>query len=177
MSEPLSQSAFPLSWPVSWKRATYRESSIFGERSVERCTREILYQLRLLGVGDFNVIISANIPLRRDGLPRSDFRQPLDPGVAIYFKLKNRPCVLACDKWRKVEDNLWAIAKDIEAQRGRIRWGVGSVEQAFAGYTALPAPGESGAATWWAVLGVPHNATFEVTRDAYRDQARKSFGQ
>ncbi len=168
-----SQQAYPLSWPPAWKRFTgYRDRARFGDHSIEGCTSEILHQLKLLGVGDYNVVISTNIPIRRDGLPYSGWRQPADPGVAVYFKLKGRPCVLACDMWRKVEENLWAIAKDIEAQRGRIRWGVGSVEQAFAGYTALPAPGDSGAATWYQVLGCAHDAPFDVAKDAFLAKAK-----
>jgi hypothetical protein len=168
-----TQNAFPLSWPPAWKRATWRNSSNFGKHSVDGGTSEILRQLKLLGVGDYNVVISTNVPLRNDGLPRSNAPAPSDPGVAIYFKLKNRPCVLACDKWAKVEDNLWAIAKDIEAQRGRVRWGVGSVEQAFAGYTALPPPGETVSATWYNVLGVSSDANYETALEAYRSEAMK----
>jgi hypothetical protein len=168
-----TQNAYPLSWPPAWKRNSVRCSSNFGERSIDKCTREILRNLKLLGCGDWNVVISTNVPLRNDGYPRSNGTRPLDPGVAVYFKLKNRPCVLACDKWNCVEDNLWSIAKDIEAQRGRIRWGVGSVEQAFAGYTALPAPGESGAAAWYNVLGVSADATYESALEAYRAEAMK----
>lgn len=167
-----TQNAYPLSWPPAWKRNQVRSRSNFGNHSVDRTTSEILHQLKLLGVGNYNVVISTNIELRRDGLPRSNGPAPADPGVAVYFKLKNRPCVLACDKWAHVEDNLWAIAKDIEAQRGRIRWGVGSVEQAFAGYTALPAPGESGAPAWYNVLGVSASATFEQARSAYITKAQ-----
>lgn len=163
-----TQNAFPLSWPPAWKRAAVRSTSSFGNHSVDRAVGEILHQLKLLGCGDWNVVVSSNVPLRRDGLPKSGERQPSDPGVAIYFQLNKRPCVLACDKWNKVEDNFWAIAKDIEAQRGRIRWGVGSVEQAFAGYTALPAPGTNGGAKWWQILHVPETATYEQTVGAYR---------
>jgi hypothetical protein len=46
--------------------------------------------------------------------------------------------VLACDKWSSVADNLAAIAHHIEALRAVDRYGVGFLEQAFAGYTALP---------------------------------------
>lgn len=162
-----TQNAYPLSWPPAWKRSQTRATSNFANHSVAETAAEILRQLGLLGVPDQNVVISTNIELRLDGLPRSNGPQVRDPGVAVYFKLKGRDCVLACDKWAHVEDNLWAIAKDIEAQRGRIRWGVGSVEQAFAGYTALPAPGESGAPAWYNVLGVPVTATIEQARSAY----------
>jgi DnaJ-like protein len=170
---PMStQQAYPLSWPGAWKRTGWRHASTFGRHSMEGCAVEIYRQLKLLKVGDYNVVISTNVKLRQDGLPYSNQGQPTDPGAAVYFKLKNRPCVLACDKWAKVEDNLWAIAKDIEAQRGRIRWGVGSVEQAFAGYTALPAPGESGCATWYEILGVKHDATFEQAKEAFLRESK-----
>lgn len=140
---------------------------------MEAATKEILRQLGLLGVRDWLVIISTNVPLRKDGVPYSNQRQPIDGGAAIYFKIKDRPRVLAVDKWNRVEDNLWAIAKDIEAQRGRIRWGVGTLEQAFAGYTALPAPGTTGSA-WWDALGVKHDCTFEQAKTAFREKAFKA---
>ena len=44
-----------------------------------------------------------------------------------------------------------AIAAHVECIRGIDRYGVGSIEQAFAGYDALPAPGA--AKPWWQVLG------------------------
>jgi hypothetical protein len=90
--------------------------------------------------------------------------------VALYFALKEKPVVLACDKWRRVADNIWAIAKHIEALRGQERWGVGSIEQAFRGYMALPERSE--ASSWWKVLGVALNATPEQIKEAYR---RKSL--
>lgn len=119
-----------------------------------------------------SIVISTNVKLRRDGFPLSNQGQPDDPGAAVYFRLKNKPAVLACDSWRKVEHNLWAIAKHIEALRGQERWGVGSIEQAFAGYLRLPAPGESGAPVWYAVLGCSADATFVEARIAYIETAK-----
>jgi hypothetical protein len=113
-------------------------------------------------------VLSTNVKLRLDGRPYSGVAQPADPGAAVYFELKGKPVSLACDKWRRVEDNVWAIGKHVEAIRGQNRWGVGSVEQAFRGYMALPGIGESTASTWWQVLGVPINSTEEVVREAYR---------
>lgn len=176
------QQAFPLSWPPSWKRFTgirprakfLRVGSAGAKRALtlnESCTA-VLLELKRLGVGDWNVVISTNVRLRPDGLPYSNQAQPTDPGAAVYFKITGKDRVLACDKWDRVEDNLMAIAKDIEAQRGRIRWGVGSVDQAFAGYTALPPVGASNGGAWWDVLGTAHDATFEAVQDAYREKAK-----
>jgi len=115
-------------------------------------------------LGAAEVVLSTNVELRLDGMPRADRSQPADPGVAIYFKLKARDIALACDKWDRVADNVIALAKHIEAMRGMDRWGVGSVEQAFRGYEALPAPDP-----WWMKLGLagPTRSEREI-REAYR---------
>lgn len=121
-----------------------------------------------MGVRDWNVVISTNITLRRDGMPYSNQKEPTDTGAAVYFKVDDTPTVLACDKWNTVGDNLWAIAKHIEALRGQDRWGVGSLKQAFAGYTALPQKTED---SWNEVLGVEPNATMDEVKTAYRSKA------
>jgi len=165
------QTAYPLSWPAAWKRTPRPQSSRFDRsHSMEQGCLEIINQLRGMGVPDYRVVISTNVKLRRDGLPLSNQVQPLDTGAAIYFKLHDKDCALACDKWNRVECNLWAIAKHIEALRGQDRWGVGTLDQAFAGYAALPAPGS--AADWWVVLGVDRAASMDAIKQAYRDQAQ-----
>lgn len=185
-----TQQAYPLSWPMSWPRTnpSKRRTAPFFRRgmastpgmwrpkaklSMADVVADLYAELKRLGVGDWNVVISTNVELRQDGQPYSNRKPPEDPGAAVYFKLKGKPCVLACDKWNRVEDNLSAIARHIEAIRGQDRWGVGSVEQAFAGYTALPAPGDvNHEGTWWSVLGCAHDAPLDVVKDAYRERAR-----
>ncbi len=60
-------------------------------------------------------------------------------------------------------DNLWAIAKHVEAMRGLDRWGVGDITRAFTGYAALPAKGESLASdrAWMAVLGLENEGVLD----------------
>ncbi|HVX56954.1 MAG TPA: J domain-containing protein [Candidatus Saccharimonadales bacterium] len=128
-------------------------------------------ELRRLGAR--KEVLSTNVQLRLDGVPYSNRAQPEDPGAAVYFELKGKPVSLACDKWLRVEDNVYAIAKHIESLRAQDRWGVGSIERAFTGYMALPAVGESSASDWWKTLGVPINATPEQVREAYRLLVRK----
>jgi hypothetical protein len=142
---------------------------------------EIRRQLGLLRAG--GIVVSTNLLLRLDGTPRSSQPQPSDRGVAVYFTLPRRrksvsdpltstSHVLACDKWNRVEDNLWAVAKHIEALRGQQRWGVGSVEQAFTGYQSLPAATDTDAGAWWVVLGVDRAADLEAIKAAYRAKAK-----
>lgn len=164
--------AHPLSWPLGWKRSKSRQRSRFGsyhnKPSVAKGRDEIILELRRMGVPDWKIVISTNVPLRRDGLPYSNQKEPDDTGAAVYFKLKEKDCVLACDKWSTVGDNLWAIAKHVEALRGQDRWGVGTIEQAFAGYARLPEKTED---SWHEVLGVSPNATMDEVKTAYRSKA------
>lgn len=166
----MTAQAFPLTWPTSWPRAKSRDNAKFGQKdsrgwkveaTIAGARNRLQREVDLLGAQ--GVILSTNVELRLDGQPRSDRRDPGDPGVALYFKLKGKDTVLACDRWYRVADNIIAIAKHIEAIRGMERWGVGSVEQVFTGYQALPAPEQ-----WWQVLGVSPVATREDIDTAYR---------
>lgn len=162
--------AFPLSWPTGWKRTEERKRSAF--RTTFGKGRDDLFRnLKLMGVNDWNVILSTNIPLRRDGLPYSGQANPDDPGVAIYFKHKDKQMVFACDTYFNVTDNIWAVCKTIEAIRGIQRWGASDMmERAFTGFTALPPPKGN---QWWEILGVPRGSGILSVKAAYRALAIK----
>lgn len=130
-------------------------------------------QVELNRLGSTKEMLSSNVSLKLNGKPYSQQTQPKDAGAAVYFELKGKPVSLACDKWNRVEDNVWAIAKHIEALRGQDRWGVGTMEQAFRGYMALPGIGESSASEWWKTLGVTINASPEQVKEAYRLLVKK----
>lgn len=121
-------------------------------------------------LGATREILSTNVVLRIDGLPRSGQPEPDDPGAAVYFHLKNQPRCLACDRWTRVADNIAAIAQHIDALRRIDRYGVGTMEQAFAGYAALP---QNTATAWWLVFGLPESASLEAVDEAYRRMARE----
>lgn len=181
----MSQQRYPLAWPAGWRRtrpadrqrARFSQSSrkwssdgqhswrAASELSIATATKRLLLELDRLGAA--NEILSTNLVLRLDGLPRSDAREPQDPGAAVYFQLDGKPRTLACDRWLRVADNIAAIAAHIEAIRAVDRYGVGTLEQAFAGYAALPA-GEQ----WFEVLGVLPTASLEQLDDAYRKLAK-----
>jgi hypothetical protein len=106
-------------------------------------------------------------PLRRDGLPLANHRTPSDLGVAVYFTYRGRQMCLACDQWDKIQDNIHAIRKTIEAFRGIPRWGTGDMmERAFTGFEELPAPGQQAKRPWWQVLGVNQNASPQAIKEA-----------
>lgn len=157
----MTTEAYPLSWPAGRTRTPwgYRERAKF-DVSFARARDNIVREVTLLAGGrygpDPQIVISTNIALRRDGLPLAGQRQPEDVGVAVYFLYKKRQMSFACDRWEKIEHNMQAIAKTIEALRGIARWGTGDMlEAAFTGFAALPAPTASGVKRHWSeVLGV-----------------------
>ena len=157
---------YPLQWPDGVRRTKHPASSRF-EGSLGRIQKELLDEIGRLG--GILPVISANIPLRKDGLHYASYKNPEDKGVAVYFQLNGKSMAMACDKWDRIEDNMKAIMKTIEAMRGMERWGVSEVtDRVFQGFKALPAPKR-----WWDILGVPSDATEEEIKQAYRDLARK----
>lgn len=161
--------ASPLSWPATYKRSQFRQQSKFGAHTIYGATSAILAEVRRLG--GHHIVVSTNLRIRADGNAVSGQRAPTDPGVAVYFTWRDKPIVFACDLWVKVEENAWAIAKHIEALRGQERWGVGSLEQAFAGYAALPAPRAE--PSWWDALELQVRASASEIKAAYRDLSKR----
>jgi hypothetical protein len=174
----------PLTWPQNVARTppNKRARPQFGDHTISQALSFVLAEVNRLNVRhwdhrDESVIISTNLKLRQDNLPRGDQPQPPDTGAAVFFTLRfpdngkwrERPCVVTCDKWARVEWNLWAIAKDIEAQRARARWGCGTLQQAFQGYLAIPERCSTRA--WWDILKVPSSATIEQVKTAYKGLA------
>jgi hypothetical protein len=84
-----------------------------------------------------------------------------DPGVAVYFQRDGKPMVFACDKYFESCDNVYAIAKTIEAMRGIERWGASDMmERAFTGFAALP---QQASSTWRERLGFRSDEAVAVT--------------
>lgn len=166
-----STRAYPLYWPEGWPRAQSWQIKVarFGDHSVAKGRRVLADQVRLFGGSD--LIISSNIELKLDGLPKSNQRQPDDRGVAIFFKRDGLDMALACDIYTTVEDNLWALCRTLDALRQIERDGSPSlINRAFKGFAALPAPD---AKKWWEVLGVAENATDQEIRQAFHKLARR----
>ena len=178
MSESL---AHPLDWPSDVPRRKASDAGLphhFAPTTVDREVREVQRQLRMLGADRGSVVISTNLALRLDGLPRSSQRAPEDPAAVVHWRQDAEPFALPCDKWPRVEHNLHAIALHLAALRGLDRWGCGTSSQAFAGYRRLPPPptadGEAAEAlAWWDYFGVDRDlATREEILADFRDSAK-----
>lgn len=172
-----SSDAFPLLWPEGWPATpSHKRTRARYTVTYERAIRHLVDELRRMGAR--GVVISTNVPIRRDGLPYSDFakRRIDNPGVAVYFTRKGDggQQVIACDKYVRVEENVRACGLTIEALRAIERAGASELlDRAFQGFKALPAAGEGTSASWWNVLGVHPQADLATAQRAYRDLARQ----
>lgn len=142
--------AYPICWPAGRQRTKTRQRAKFHKivrregtwdsrekLSIEQARVRVVDELQRLGAR--KPIISSNLELRMDGMARSGQRQPTDPGVAVYFDLDGGQKCIAIDLWDRVEDNLVAVAKSIDAMRGLERWGGAQIVAAvFTGFKALP---------------------------------------
>lgn len=166
----MSVEAFPLQWPSGWPRLSdnlYRDKARF-QTQFAKARDELMKELERMGAS--NVVLSTNIPLRRDGLPYAGQANPQDPGAAVYFLYKKKAMVFACDRWTTVTDNIQALNKTIEAIRGIERWGASTMlERAFTGFQALPEANRK--KDWHEVLGVRKNAPWMEVEMARKEKA------
>jgi hypothetical protein len=150
--------AYPLQWPAGWPRtpAVETKPGKFGTRkqrpgqswlstvdiTLAQATQRVLEELSRMGIDRQDVVISTNVPLRLDGLPRSGQAAPRDAGAAVYWQsVKGERRVMAIDQYWRVEENLAAIAATLNAMRAIERHGGAQIlDRAFTGFTALPAP-------------------------------------
>ncbi|QKQ75555.1 J domain-containing protein [Nostoc sp. TCL240-02] len=118
--------AYPLAWPPSQKRTPGDKRTSASYRvGFAKARDDLLDELRLSSADD--VVISSNIPLRKDGKPLASFKEPIDPGIAVYFRSKGQSYVVCCDAWDKVKNNLRAIGEYISALRAIVNCQVSSV--------------------------------------------------
>lgn len=174
--------AFPLQWPVGWKRSKETEHSRFSRKNISGWRREITIseavkqlekEIRLLGGKD--LVISSNLRLRKDGLPISNQRKPDDVGVAVYFVWKDNQRVMAGDKYKRCACNIYAIALTIEAMRKIERYATSEIlQRTFTGFNALPEKAGEGKGAWYQVLNVNADCTQEELKLAFREMAKKN---
>lgn len=155
----------PLSWPLGWPRSTDLMAARFKHHGREITISAALdrLELELQRLGATDMLMSSNLKLSLSGMPYSGQGEPKDRGIAVYFKLNGHDRVLACDRYLSCAGNIAAIANHIDALRRIERYGVGTIEQAFAGYASLPPPGADNRPAWRKILKM--HPTAPVTRD------------
>jgi hypothetical protein len=194
-----SLTAYPLCWPAGWPRTEsyartrakfFREVSTRGTSgnvwkdrksiTVSEGIQRVLAELKSMGILSDDLLISSNLKLRLDGLPRGDQSEPDDVGVCVYWQEINAPRCMAIDIYDTTAGNLAAIAATLSALRAIERHGGAQIlNRAFSGFVALPGPGTR---TCWEILGMGEGELLgegnadrrrEVIQAAYRMRARR----
>lgn len=162
--------AFPLQWPDGWPRTlplARKNGDQFSRKrhDVAYGWTPILFDYARKSLSDeldrlkaTSVVMSSNVPLRADGMPRSDSgnsRTMADPGVAIYFVLKGQKMTMAQDAFVSPAANFRSLALAVDALRSLERHGGGiMMGRAFEGFAQLEGPrGAKPARPWWDVFG------------------------
>jgi hypothetical protein len=143
--------ATPLAWPEGWPRTPDHEKDggwKFKQQKWETGSfgsytrrvpvtfakaRDLLFE-ELKKLGATSPVVSTNHPTDRFNLPVESKRRVTDEGVAVYFQYRDRPMVMACDRYETAAANMRSLGLAIEALRQLERHGGGTMmERAFAG--------------------------------------------
>lgn len=161
--------AYPLQWPLGYKQTKdwQRKESRFSQ-TPDKVQNYLRGELNRLGTT--NTVVSTNIPLRRDGYFYSDMAMAKikEPGAAVYFRYQGKDIVMCCDQYLTVTENVYAIAKSINAIRDMERWGVSDfLERTFAGFKAIP---EKVKRNIKEILLLSANAGSDEVKKAYKEK-------
>lgn len=179
----MKHTSWPLDWPTGQPRTPpgKMRKSKFRTLSFSAARDGLLNEVRRFGGS--NVVLSTNMPLRRDGMPYATGKPGPDQGVAIYFSRQPGRTVkhyaIACDVYRTVAENMRAITATLEAMRTIERHGSSSLlEQALSGFAELPPASEPEpeprSRAWWDVLGFTRRpADPDVVRRRWHELAAK----
>ena len=137
----------PLNWPGARALNFSPRQSRFSGHNLSDCLSEIISELSRFGAESAE--LSADWSLGVSGKPLVDLRRG-GPVVLRYYRDGQDFEIPICE-YDSLLDNLWALAKVIEALRTMERHGGDAVTRmAESGFAALPAPDRE----WWDVLGV-----------------------
>lgn len=77
--------------------------------------------------------------LRLDGMPRSNAREPVDPGVRLSFGSKHGPLIYQADSCVFWQHNVRSIALGLEALRAVDRYGITHRAEQYSGWKQIGA--------------------------------------
>jgi hypothetical protein len=169
----------PLSWPQGYGRTTSRKDAKFSEAgrslSLTVAIKRLNEELSRLGVRDaeHDVVIYTNLSVSLSGFPRAYSSEPSDPGVVVNWEVNGKPRNMPIDIYKRVADNIAAIAATLKAMRDIERHG-GKViqDKAMEAFDALPAPDSC-----WQILNLhllpKHQVTKEVVVNHFKEAATK----
>lgn len=177
---------YPLDWPFGYSRTTKADITWSRfDQTMDKEQQALKIEINRLKADD--LIISTNIRVYKnsENFYAQDLNKSLeDNGVAIYFKYKGKDIAMCCDKYNKIWENMYALAKGIEALRGMERWGVSDfIEKAFTGFQAIAEKSEMFSRSIWEILGlnekpestvIIHQCYKKMTKECHPDMPNGS---
>lgn len=155
-----------LQWPDGVPMNFDPQYSRFGNHSLSQALTEVEAELTRFGVE--SAVITGDWSLSTRDYPLSDKRTPSP--VAVHYRRNGDDFCIAICEYNTVQDNVWAVAKVIDAMRAIERHGGDAVaRQAASGFIALPPPDKP----WWEVFGVGKDADPDVVEATYKIKAKK----
>lgn len=146
--------AYPLHWPVGYKRTLLHHVRKSRFKQTLGAAQKYLHK-EVERIKGTDLVVSTNLRVRNDGMIyAADLGKNIeDPGVAIYFKRNKKLIAMCCDTYEKVWENMYALARGLEALRLLDRDGVSEfLERAFTGFKELPAAAQLDEKEIWKVL-------------------------
>lgn len=131
-----------LVWPYPQTPTWERRSRYTFKAGWENTVNLLVSEIDRLNGRD--VVIGAGLSpddIRLDGLPRSNARQPIHPGVEVSFDTKMGRLVYATDVCEFWQHNVRSIALGLEALRAVDRYGITRKGEQYAGFAQLTAGG------------------------------------
>ena len=154
--------AYPLHWPPNRPRTKHRYISRF-KTSMSNARDLLKNEIRLSKCS--GLIISSNVPLQRNGYPYANQRV-VDPAVAVYFIRDGKQRCIPCDRWNTVYDNIYAVAKSLNALRSITRWvSESELSAVYDGFIQIPNLNDK---PWYVVLELDEGEQFEVVESTYK---------
>jgi hypothetical protein len=174
---------YPLAWPAGrartpWAKRIKGDFKMTEDGKEKRLTIEAAFnrvEVQVDRLGGIYPLLSSNLELRLDGRPRADRAPPQDPGVCLYFQLKEKPYAMACDTYDTVAQNIAALAAHIEAVRRIERYRVASAAETLQAFQALPPPPPGGSVIVGAAPAPPWHVVLEVARTASESAVQAVF--
>ena len=169
----------PLRWTGPVTPADQRRTKWAFKASWQSTLNLLDDELTRLDATDF--VIEADFTeadLRLDGMPRSNARPPIHPGVKVAFESKFGPLIYQTDSCEWWQHNVRSIALGLEALRAVDRYGVTKRGQQYDGWKAIgagptPMNGKTRMARDQALLTIAQlSADLPGHFDADRDLAR-----
>lgn len=168
---------FPLKWPPGLRRCHTRRNAAF-KAARETAMNNVEKELSRLGqdsdIRMGSIYITSNVA----GIRATT--EPADPGVAVWFDWDGELQCVAVDVYNRVEWNLQAIFRMIEADRTKIRHGgLEMIRASMRGLTLMLAAPREGGRHWREVLAPalsPGEVTLALAVSAYKALARAKGG-